>query len=259
MRCFIAMAIFLIYSFPLFGQVKLYGPGGPHTALQAAAAEFETQTGIKVEVVFGPHVNWRDRANVDATIIFGASEQSMDGILQAHKVRFNAKNVVPLFYRDAVLLVQKGNPNGYKNLHDFIVRDGRAVVNGGAGYSSTSGTGVWEDIIGRMGSIKLLQQFSRNIVLSTPNSGASRKAFVENSDVDGWITWIDWAMSNPELGTVVPLEPKALISRSMNIVVANDANDETQQFATFLQSAQAEVFFAQFGWYKERKKRFFFF
>lgn len=72
------------------------------------------------------------------------------------------------------------------------------VVPGGVGVSNTSGTGVWEDMIGRTGGINILKGFRSNIVLFSPNSGGARKEFLENPKVDAWITWLDWDKSNPD-------------------------------------------------------------
>lgn len=244
----------------IYGQVFLYGPGGPHTALKAAAEAFTEKTGLSVTVTAGPQATWEKEAQTKASIIFGASDQSMVGILRTHANRFDMKEVTPLYLRDAILLVRKGNPKKFKNLADFVKRDGKAVVNDGAGVSNTSGTGVWEDILGRMGDVEKLARFRKNIALFTPNSGASRKAMEQNMEIDGWITWVDWAISNPDLGDVVAIEPAYVISRSMNIVVAKDANEATKQFAEFLQSKEAEPFFTKFGWYKHKKvKKFWFF
>ena len=243
-----------------YAQVFLYGPGGPHTALKAAAEHFTEKTGIAVTVTAGPQATWEQEAKTKASIIFGASDQSTVAILRTHAARFDVNQVMPLYLRDAILLVRKGNPKKFKNLSDFINRDGKVIVNDGAGASNTSGTGVWEDILGRMGSVEKMARFRKNILAFTPNSGTSRKIFETNPEVDGWITWIDWAISNPDLGDVVLIEPSYVISRSMNIAVAKDANEDTKKFAEFLQSPEAEPFFKKFGWYKVKKqKRFLFF
>ena len=49
----------------------------------------------------------------------------------------------------------------------------------GAGKSNTSGTGVWEDMIGRTQDLDLISKFRQNIVACTPNSGSTKKAFLE--------------------------------------------------------------------------------
>ncbi len=243
-----------------YAQVFLYGPGGPHTALKAAAESFTEKTGIAVNVTAGPQATWEQEARTKASIIFGASDQSMVAILRTHAARFDVNQVMPLYLRDAILLVRKGNPKNFKNLADFINKDGKVIVNDGAGASNTSGTGVWEDILGRMGDVEKIQRFRKNIVAFTPNSGTSRKMFESNPQVDGWITWLDWAISNPDLGDVVAIEPSYVISRTMNIAVAKDANEDTKKFVEFLQSSEAEPFFKKFGWYKVKKqKRFLFF
>ena len=43
---------------PAAAQVKVYGPGGPAPAVREAAAQFEKDTGIDIEVVSGPTPQW---------------------------------------------------------------------------------------------------------------------------------------------------------------------------------------------------------
>lgn len=67
-----------------YSDVNMYGPGGPHTALKEAASLYQKQTGVKVNVNYGPQANWNNIAKKDADIIFGASEQSSLAIIRDH-------------------------------------------------------------------------------------------------------------------------------------------------------------------------------
>ena len=60
------------------GVIRLYGPGGPDTALKRAAAAFQQETGIPVEVTAGPEHSWRDRAVKDADLIFAGADMAGD-------------------------------------------------------------------------------------------------------------------------------------------------------------------------------------
>ncbi len=50
--------------------LHVYGPGGPAPAMKEAAAAFEKQSGIKVEVTAGPTPQWIEKAKSDADIIY---------------------------------------------------------------------------------------------------------------------------------------------------------------------------------------------
>lgn len=122
--------------------------------------------------------------------------------------------IKPLYFREAIILTQKGNPLKIKGLKDLANKKVRIVVPEGARKSNTSGTGVWEDIIGRTQDIKTIQNFRNNIVAFVPNSGSARKLFSQDQ-ADAWITWIDWSKSNPDIGTVVAIEKDLVVYRTL--------------------------------------------
>ena len=66
------------------GIVRLYGAGGPHTAFQKVADAWMAETGKKVEITAGPEKTWSAKAQADADIIWGTSEQSMTAFLEAY-------------------------------------------------------------------------------------------------------------------------------------------------------------------------------
>lgn len=238
----------MLSSAVAYADINLYGPGGPHTALQEAATLYTQKTGGKVNVHYGPQAKWNEQARQDADILFGASEQSALAITRDHQAHFNEKDIEPLYLRPSILLVKKGNPKNIRGIEDLMRPGIGIVVNDGGGTSNTSGTGVWEDIAGRKGNLETVSQIRRNILLFAPNSGSARKALESQSGADVWITWADWAISNPGIGEVVEIAPDYRIWRDMNIVVRKDSDAETRQFAAWLHSDEAAPAFTQYGW-----------
>lgn len=232
----------------LFAEINIYGPGGPHTALKEIAKSFEDKTGTKVNVIFGPQGTWKDKAKENADILFGSSEQSALAIATDFD-GFNPKNIKPLYLREAIILTKKGNPLKIKGLKDLADKKVRIVVPEGAGKSNTSGTGVWEDMIGRTKDINTIAKFRANIVEFTPNSGGARKAFLEDR-ADVWITWLDWAKSNPDFGDVVKIEKDLVVYRDFNVVAKDGASKEANEFIEFLSSKESEKIFNKYGWSK---------
>ena len=98
------------------------------------------------------------------------------------------------------------------------------------------------------GNIETVAAIRKNIILYAPNSGSARKALENQPEADVWITWADWAVSNPDIGDVVEIAPDYVIWRDMNITVRKDANDETRQFAAWLQTDEAAPAFKKYGW-----------
>lgn len=240
--------ILLFLSATAYADINLYGPGGPHTALIDAARLYTEKTGVMVNVHYGPQNKWNQEARQNADILFGASEQSSLAIVRDHKDKFSEKEIQPLYLRKSILLVKKGNPKNISGLDDLSKPGIGIIVNDGGGTSNTSGTGVWEDIAGRKGSIETVAGIRKNIILYAPNSGTARKALENQPGADVWITWADWAASNPSIGDVVEIEPDYVIWRDMNIVVRQDANAETRQFAAWLKSDEAASAFIKYGW-----------
>jgi accessory colonization factor AcfC len=238
----------MVCSVGAWAEVRLYGPGGPHSALQAIAQDYEKHTGTRVQVTFGPQASWNERAKQDADILFGSSEQSALSIARDHAERFDVHAIEPLYLRPAVILVKKGNPKNITGLRDLATRDLGVVVPEGGGLSNTSGTGVWEDMVGRTRSIELVRKFRSNIVAFTPNSGAARQQFLQNPAVDAWITWQDWPITHPEIGEVVAIETDLVVYRDVNILVRKAASSDALKFAQYLKSPQARAIFEQHGW-----------
>lgn len=238
----------IVLSSAAHADINLYGPGGPHTALQEAATLYTQKTGVKVNVHYGPQAKWNEQARKNADILFGASEQSALAIARDHQAHFNEKDIDPLYLRQSILLVKKGNPKNIKGIEDLTRQGIGIIVNDGGGTSNTSGTGVWEDIAGRKGNIETVKEIRRNIILFAPNSGSARKALESQPQADVWITWADWAASNPGIGDVVEIAPEYRIWRDMNIVVRKDSDAETRQFAAWLHSDEAAPAFTQYGW-----------
>ena len=233
---------------PRDGVIRLYGAGGPHTALIRAGKEYTLKTGIPVEVVFGPEKTWTDKARRNADIIWGTSEQSMTAFMQTYK-EFDSAEVEPLYIRRAVITVQKGNPKQIRGFDDLLKPGVRIVVTDGSGVSNTSGTGVWEDIAGRLGSLENVKALRKNIIAFATGSGASFKAFKEQQ-ADAWITWIHWPLTHPEDADVVELPPELVIYRDFSVVTNDKADDTARDFIAFLKGEEAYAIFKSEGWAK---------
>ena len=102
-------------------------------------------------------------------------------------------------------------------------------------------------MIGRTQDIKTIQKFRNNIVAFVPNSGSAKKLFVEDK-ADAWITWSDWAKSNPNLGTAVAIEKDLVIYRTLNVVAKENSPKEVYDFINFLSTKESKSIFAKYGW-----------
>jgi accessory colonization factor AcfC len=80
------------------GVISLYGACGPQNALRKVADAWERSNDLKVRIICGPEPSWSQKAQVDADIIWGTSEQSMTAFLQSFP-SFPSKDVVPIYLR----------------------------------------------------------------------------------------------------------------------------------------------------------------
>ena len=231
---------------PKDGIVKLYGAGGPHTAFRKVADAFQAETGITVEIIAGPEAKWSRAAQHDADILWGTAEQAMTAFLETYTA-FSSDAVTPVYVRPAVIAVKKGNPKKIGGIEDLL-RDGmKIVVTEGAGVYNTSGTGVWEDVVGRTGSLEDITRFRRNIVAYAKGSGASFRAFSEK-DADAWITWPNWPLTHTDIADMVAIEPERAIWRDVNVVLSPDADPEAARFLAFLTTDKAAALMKTEGW-----------
>lgn len=228
------------------GVVRLYGAGGPDTAFRKVAESFKKKTGIQVVITAGPEPTWSKKAQADADILWGTAEEDITAMLETYTT-FSSSAVEPIYIRPAIIAVQKGNPKGIRGFDDLLKNDMRLVVTEGAGVANTSGTGVWEDVAGRMGKLDDVKRFRKNIVAFGKGSGASYKAFV-GMHADAWITWPDWPITHPEQADLVRLSDARTIWRDVNVVLAPDADPAARQFVTFLTSEAGAKIMKTEGW-----------
>jgi accessory colonization factor AcfC len=231
---------------PRDGVVRFYGAGGPHTAFQKVANAWERKTGNRIEIIAGPERSWSARAQADADILWGTSEQSMTAFLETYRT-FSSGQVEPIYVRPTIIAVKKGNPKRIERFEDLLAEGVRIVVTEGAGVANTSGTGTWEDVAGRLGRLSDIRAFRRNIVAFGKGSGASLKAF-EELGADAWITWPDWPVTYSEKLEEVPLSPERQIWRDVNVALSPSADPEAKQFLDFLVTAEAQELMKTEGW-----------
>lgn len=228
------------------GIVKFYGAGGPHSAFKKVVAAFEKQSNVKVEIIAGPESTWSKKAQADADVLWGTAEQDITAFLETYKT-FSFDNVMPIYVRPSIIAVKKGNP---KNIHSFkdLLKSGvKIVVTEGSGVANTSGTGVWEDVAGRLGNLEDVKGFRKNIIGVGKGSGPTYNMFVEK-DADAWITWPDWPARNPDTLEMIQIAPERTIWRDVNLVVAPDADPGTKEFIDFLTSDEGAKIMKTEGW-----------
>ncbi|WP_104035436.1 substrate-binding domain-containing protein [Vibrio jasicida] len=231
---------------PNDGEINVYGPGGPDTALRHAAEAFSKKSKVTVNVIAGPESKWTKDAQKNADLIFGSAEQSMSAFVETYPF-ITDQDVEPVYLRRAVIAVPKGNPKNINGIKDLLEKPARIVVTEGLGVYNTSGTGVWEDVAGRTGSLADVQNFRKKIIAYAKGSGASFKAF-QQQKADAWITWIHWPLNHADKVDYVEIEPERRIYRDLTLAKTKGADPQTQAFIDFVNSSEGETFFTREGW-----------
>ncbi len=160
---------------------------------------------------------------------------------------FPSKDVIPIYLRPAIIAVKAGNPRRIQGFDDLLQPGIRIVVTEGSGVANTSGTGVWEDMAGRLGRLEDVKRFRRNIVAFSTGSGAGFKAF-RDLDADAWITWPEWTVDNPRILEAIPVASERNIWRDLTVALSTSADPEAASFIRFLVSEEAQQLMRSAGY-----------
>jgi len=223
----------------------VYGPGGPYPAMKEAAEAFGNLQNVKVEVVAGPTNQWIEKAKKDADIIYSGAEYMMTDFIFAMEGGIDESTVTPLYLRPSSILVRPGNPKKIRDFPDLLKPGMRLLVVNGAGQA-----GLWEDIAGKDGDIEAVKTFRKNIIAYAPNSGAAKKVWTENKDIDAWFIWNIWQVANRDLADLVPMSKPYVLYRDCGIALTKQGKGKelAKKFYEFVQSKDVARIFAKWGW-----------
>ena len=220
--------------------------GGPAPALREAATVFREKRHVKIEIIAGPTPTWRDQAMKDADLIFSGSEYMMTDFAQKDLPGLvDTATIRTLYLRPSAILVRPGNPKKVKGVADLARPGLRILVVQGAGQ-----VGMWEDVAGRTGSVKLVDGVRRNIGFFAPNSAEAKKLWAGDASYDVWLIWTIWQKESPAAADLVNIEPAYTIYRSCGIAITNRSERKSlgEEFTDFLLSAAGQAIFVKWGW-----------
>ncbi len=246
--------VFLLVALVLAGAAKagdlpmifVYGPGGPAPAIKEAAKVFGAANGVSVVVASGPTQNWVDKARNDADVLYTGSENMVREYAKAIPHAFDPSTAEPLYLRPVVILVRPGNPKGIRGVHDLLKPGVKILVVAQAGQ-----IGLWEDVAGRTGNIAILRAFRHNMVFLAPaSSSVALEQWTRQKDIDAWLVWNIWAVANPGVADVVPVEEQYRIYRDTGVLLTRNgaAKPKVKAFVDFLKSKQGREIFVKWGW-----------
>jgi accessory colonization factor AcfC len=227
-------------------SLRAYGPGGPAPAMREAAKVFGVKKNITVIINAGPTPIWKDQAMKDADLIFSGSEYMMkDFVRKDLPGLIDTSTIRTLYLRPSAILVRPGNPKGIRGIKDLAKPGIKILVVEGAGQ-----VGMWEDVAGRTGSVKLVDGVRRNIGFFAANSAEAKKLWNSDMSYDVWLIWTIWQKESPASADLVNIESESTIYRSCGIALTTQTGQKAlaKEFADFLQSAEGQDIFVKWGW-----------
>lgn len=231
----------------LFAQegVRVYGSEGPEPAIHEAAAIFSAENNVEVDVVAGPTEKWIDRAKRDADLIYSSAEFMMSGFLRDGDLQLDPASVTSLYLRPSAILVRPGNPKAIEGFPDLLRPGIRVMVVNGSGQ-----VGLWEDMAGKQGDIRIVREFRKNVVFFAANSEQAVRTWRERDDIDAWVTWNIWLMPLRHEAKLVQVSREYRVCRQCNIALTQrgKSKPEAARFIEFLLSAEGQKIFESWGW-----------
>lgn len=239
-------AVALALSAPAGAEVlHMYGPGGPAPAMMEAAKVYRAQTGTDVRVVAGPTKDWIGNARADADLVYSGAEHMMTDFVREMDGQIDEQSIDPLYLRVSNILVRPGNPRRIRGLRDLMKPGRRVMVVQGSGQ-----TGLWEDMAGRTGDVRLVRALRRNIVSNAATSADAKAKWIADPSIDAWIIWGVWEKANPTIADAIAVEPQFRIYRdtATALTVRGKIKPEAKAFLSFLRSAPGAAIFKKWGW-----------
>jgi accessory colonization factor AcfC len=236
-------------SVPLGKQgviLRAYGPGGPAPAMREAAKTFGDRKGISVEIIAGPTPNWKEQAMNNADLVFSGSEYMMtDFVRRDLPGLIDASTIRTLYLRPSAILVRPGNPKQIRGVKDLARPGIKILVVEGAGQ-----VGMWEDVAGRTGDVRLVDGVRRNIGFFAANSAEAKKLWNGDLSYDVWLIWTIWQKESPASADLINIEKENTIYRSCGMATTNRSEKKAiaEEFSDFLQSAKGQEIFVKWGW-----------
>ncbi|UCG87847.1 MAG: substrate-binding domain-containing protein [Gemmatimonadota bacterium] len=225
--------------------LRVYGAVGPSPAIEEAAMVFANRNDVQVKVVSGPRHIWRDKAVVDADLIFSDADFMMSEYVRSLGLQIDQDSITPLYLRPSAIVARPGNPKGITDLPDLVRPGMNVMVVNAAGH-----IGLWEDMAGKLEDIRTIRALRKNIVVFATDGDEALKMWKLRDDIDAWITWNTWQMPlRGRAHIVVPSRTYRVLRQcSIALTARGLSKPLARKLIDFLVSAEAATIFSTWGW-----------
>ncbi len=242
----IAGVLLLYLLIPKGGQgIVAFCGAASKPALEAAAAAFERETGIRVELYFGGSGDVLSRMVLSASgdLYIPGSPEYMTKAIELGVVEPSSVRV--LAYLVPAVIVPKGNPKGIAELRD-LARPGVRVA-----IADPESVCVGEYAVEVLKCNGLYGEVSANIVMYA-ESCSKLAALPVMGVVDAVIGWDVFHAWNPNETEIIHLEPSARVPKLAYVPAAisrySKNPDAARRFLDFLSSQKGRRCFEEAGY-----------
>ena len=214
--------------------LRVYGPGGPHLAMEEAAELFRERRGIEVAVIKALPHELDERLRDDGDIYYGGAECMLEEFDRRNPGVLDMDSVVRLQPRRVGIIVRKGNPLGIAGIEDLARRQVRLLdvklENMRRFHGNTGG-------------------LSRNIRRFVYTGRQGLDAWRTSPDIDAWVTYKTWHVPlEAEADFIEILDDQGLRYTPVALAQGTSRRDEALAFIAFLKSPEGREIFSRHGW-----------
>lgn len=223
-------------------------------ALEEAAAKFEADSGIKVDLQFGGSGTMLSQLKMSKrgdVFIPGSPDYMLkaqrEGLVDPEKVEI-------ITYLVPSILVPKGNPQEIRSLDDLV----RPDVKLGIGNPEAVCVGLYAvEVLEKSG---LLDKVGKNVAVHA-ESCSKTAALVAMKKVDAILGWRVFSQWNPEAIQAVPIAPDRIPRLAYvpaGVCTTSTRPELAEKFVRFLTLPEAQRIFAKWGYLagQEEARRF---
>ncbi|WP_027327241.1 extracellular solute-binding protein [Helicobacter pametensis] len=241
-----SFALLALLSSWLWGDILVYGPGGPAPVLKKLALLYNQTSQEKVIIHAGPTSSWINKAKKNADIIYSGNSSMMDSFLDLMGNKLNPSDIQVLNIREAGVIVRPTNPKKITRFSDLLKDGVKIMIVNGAGQ-----VGLYEDMALKYGKRSNLVDLRKNIQVIAKNSKQAIELWEKDPSIDALIIWRHWAtVLGKDKARFIRIDKNNNIYRASEIAITTHSRkkEEAQKFIDFLQTKEAQNIWREEGW-----------
>lgn len=215
-------------------DLRAFGPGGPHLAIQEAARAFEKSHGISVGVVKASPKELAEKLRSEADLYFTGAEYMLEEFAAENPGALDLATAVKLPPRRIGILVRKGNPLGVRSI----------------GCLNADGVDILAAHLENIEPILAMNEDGEDISYIEVYTGSEgAKAWRDKPHIDAWITYRSWHVLLKNESEFVELTCNGTLRHPMAAIASRtDKREAAQRFIDYLLSEEARHIFRKHGW-----------